>query len=97
LHKRPSEAKHFYAAVVIFTLMALGLNFCGLNLMRLLMVAGIVQGISTPFLMIVVMSITNDKRIVGGWTNSVKLNALGWITILAMFAALACLLIPIFP
>jgi Mn2+/Fe2+ NRAMP family transporter len=61
--------------------------------MRLLVVAGIVQGISTPFLMIVVMSITNNKRIVGGWTNSAKMNALGWIMILVMFTALGGLLL----
>jgi Mn2+/Fe2+ NRAMP family transporter len=95
LHKRPSKAKRFYAAIVVFTLAALGLNFCGFNPMRLLVVAGIVQGISTPFLMIVVISITNNKRIVGGWANSAKTNALGWITILVMFAALGGLLLSI--
>jgi NRAMP (natural resistance-associated macrophage protein)-like metal ion transporter len=93
LDKRPSEAKAFYASIVILTLAALALNFCGFNSMRLLVVAGIFQGISTPFLMIVVMSLTNNRRIVGDWTNSAKMNVLGWITILVMLAALGGLLL----
>jgi len=55
--------------------------------MRVLVFAGPVQGISTPFLMIVTF-ITNDKTMIGGWTNSTKMNTLRWIPIFVMSAAL---------
>jgi Mn2+/Fe2+ NRAMP family transporter len=87
LHVKPAEAKKFYAAIVVFTLVAMGLNFFGINPMRALVFAGIVQGFSTPFLMLVLMLITNDRKIMGRWGNSVGMNVLGWLTTLAMFAA----------
>ena len=87
LHVKPSEAKHFYVAIVAFTLLAMGLNFFGINPMKALVFAGIVQGFSTPFLMLVLMLITNNPKIMGRWGNTLGMNALGWLTTLAMFAA----------
>jgi Mn2+/Fe2+ NRAMP family transporter len=87
LHAKPAQAKKFYAAIIVFTLLAMGLNFFGINPMKALVFAGIVQGFSTPFLMLVLMLITNNSKIVGRWKNSAAMNALGWLTTLAMFAA----------
>jgi hypothetical protein len=50
------------------------------------------HGISTPPLMIVVMRITNDREVMGSCANASRMNALGWITVLIMLAALARLL-----
>lgn len=87
LHVKPAKAKKFYAAIVVFTLLAMGLNFFGINPMKALVFAGIVQGFSTPFLMLVLMLITNNSKIVGRWKNTFAMNALGGLTTLAMFAA----------
>ena len=70
-----------------FTLVAMGLNFFGINPMKALVLAGIVQGFSTPFLMLVLMLITNDRKVMGRWCNTWTMNVLGWLTTLAMFAA----------
>jgi Mn2+/Fe2+ NRAMP family transporter len=87
IHKKPGEAKLFYAAIVVFTLLAMGMNFFGINPMKALIFAGIVQGVSTPFLMLLVMRITNNRRIMGRWVNTRTTNILGWLTTIAMFAA----------
>jgi Mn2+/Fe2+ NRAMP family transporter len=87
LHVAPRAAKKFYGAIVVFTLLAMGLNFFGINPMKALVFAGVVQGFSTPFLMLVLMMITNNSRIVGRWTNTLAMNTLGWLTTAAMFAA----------
>jgi NRAMP (natural resistance-associated macrophage protein)-like metal ion transporter len=87
LHVEPRQAKKFYAAIIGFTLLAMCLNFFGINPMKALVFAGIVQGFSTPFLMLVLMLITNKPKIMGRWTNSLGMNVLGWLTTLAMFAA----------
>jgi Mn2+/Fe2+ NRAMP family transporter len=55
--------------------------------MKALVFAGIVQGFSTPFLMLIVMLITNNRRIMGQWVNTRAMNVLGWLTTAAMFAA----------
>jgi hypothetical protein len=46
-----------------------------------------VQGFSTPFLMLLVMLITNDRKIMGRWINTRAMNILDWLTTAAMFAA----------
>jgi NRAMP (natural resistance-associated macrophage protein)-like metal ion transporter len=87
LHVDRREARKFYAAIVGFTLLAMGLNFFGINPIKALVFAAVVQGFSTPFLMVVLMLITNDRKIMGPWKNSLPMQALGWLTTLVMFAA----------
>lgn len=87
LHAKPSEAKKFYAAIGAFTVLAMGMNFLGFNPMKALVFSGIVQGFSTPPLLLLIMLMTNNRKIMGTRTNSLGLNILGWITTAAIFAA----------
>jgi Mn2+/Fe2+ NRAMP family transporter len=87
LHAKPSEAKKFYAAIGAFTVLAMGMNFLGFNPMKALVFSGIVQGFSTPPLLLMIMLMTNNRKIMGNRTNSLGLNILGWITVVAIFAA----------
>ena len=87
LHAKPSEAKEFYVAIVVFTALAMGMNFLGFNPMKALVFSGVVQGFSTPPLMLLIMLMTNNRRIMGKQTNGRGINILGWITTAAIFAA----------
>ncbi len=87
LHARPSEAKGFYAAIVVFTLIAMSINFFGINPMRMLVGAGIVQGFSTPPLMLMIMLMTNNRAIMGSKVNGTLTNVFGWFTTATIFAA----------
>jgi NRAMP (natural resistance-associated macrophage protein)-like metal ion transporter len=87
LHRKPAEAKMFYAAIAVFTLIATCMNFFGVNPIKALVYAGIVQGFSTPFLTLSIMLVTNDRNIMGRWVNRPAINVLGWLTTGAMFAA----------
>jgi len=93
LHFPPSQVKAFNISIAIFTALAVALNFIGINPMRALVFSSIVQGISTPFLMLLIMLITTNRNIMGRWTNTRPLNVLGWLTTAAMFAASVALLI----
>jgi Mn2+/Fe2+ NRAMP family transporter len=87
LHARPAEAKKFYLAIVGFTGIAMGLNFLGFNPMKALVWSGIVQGFSTPPLLLLIMLMTNNRAIMGDQVNGPAMNALGWTTTAAIFAA----------
>jgi Mn2+/Fe2+ NRAMP family transporter len=89
LHAKPREAKRFYAAVAAFTAIAIGLNFLGFNPMKALVYSGVVQGFSTPPLMLLILLMTNNRRIMGDKVNSPWLNLLGGVTVIAIFAASA--------
>ena len=87
LHAKPSEAKKFYGAIAVFTLLAMSMNFLGFNPMKALVFSGIVQGFSTPPLLLLIMLMTNNRKIMGDRVNTFWLNVLGWITTGAIFAA----------
>jgi NRAMP (natural resistance-associated macrophage protein)-like metal ion transporter len=87
LHSKPAEAKKFYISITVFTVLAVCINFFGINPIKALVWAGIVQGFSTPPLMLVIMLMTNNRQIMGKWVNSRRLNVLGWLTTVAIFGA----------
>jgi Mn2+/Fe2+ NRAMP family transporter len=91
LHARPSEAKRFYLIIAAFTAIAMSMNFFGFNAMKALVVAGIVQGFSTPPLMLLIMRMTSDRSLMGDAVNGRAVNALGWATTAATFAATTAL------
>ncbi|MER9578764.1 Nramp family divalent metal transporter [Mesorhizobium sp. M0142] len=87
LHARAREAPKFYLAIGFFTAIAAGLNFLGFNPMKALVWSGIVQGFSTPPLLLLIMLMTNNRRIMGDQVNSRSTNILGWATTSAIFSA----------
>lgn len=93
LHYPPGKVKKFSISIALFTGLAVALNFIGINPMKALVFSSIVQGVSTPFLMLVIMLITTNPKIMGRWVNTRPLNVLGWLSTAAMFAASLALLI----
>jgi NRAMP (natural resistance-associated macrophage protein)-like metal ion transporter len=93
LHAKLHEARGFYASITVVTLIAMAMNFFGINPMKALVWAGIVQGFSSPFLMLTVMLITNNRLIMGRWVNRRTINVFGWVTTAAMFAAVISLVV----
>lgn len=91
LSHKPKDAKLFYGAITLFTLVAMAINFAGINPMHALVFAGIVQGFSTPPLMLLIMIMTNRRSIMGDKVNSATLNVVGWSTTVVIFAASVCL------
>ena len=87
LYRKPAEAKKFYIAITIFTLISIGLNFFGINPMKALVLAGIVQGFSTPPLMLLILLMTNNPDLMGRRVNGRAINVLASITTVVIFAA----------
>jgi Mn2+/Fe2+ NRAMP family transporter len=77
LHAKPKEATKFYGLVVAFTVIAVAMNFLGFNPMKALVYSGIVQGFSTPPLMLLILLMTSNPKIMGDKVNSTSLNMLG--------------------
>jgi NRAMP (natural resistance-associated macrophage protein)-like metal ion transporter len=88
LHLRPQQAKAFYVTITLLTLLAMALNFVGINPIKALVWAGVVQGFSTPFLMLLLMLLTTNRKVMGRWVNTRAMNVLGWVTTALIFAAL---------
>jgi len=87
LNARAREAPKFYAAIGAVTALSVLLNFLGFNPMKALVWSGVVQGFSTPPLLLLIMLMTNDRRVMGERTNGLGVNLLGWTTTAAIFLA----------
>jgi len=87
LDHKPHQAREFYSVIILSTLAAMALNFVGINPITALFWAGIVAGLLCPFLMVLVMLMTNDRKIMGPHTNCRGLNLLGWGTTAATMLA----------
>ena len=87
LDHRPQHAKQFYGVIIVFTLVAMGFNFLGINPISALFWAGVIEGLLAPLLLIMIMVITNNRQIMGKHANSRLLNLLGWATTAASLAA----------
>ena len=96
LSYKPQQAKRFYATIALFTLVAMAINFAGVNPTRALVFAGVVQGFSTPPLMLLIMILTNRPAIMGGQVNGRVINTLGWVTTAIIFGASISLVLSLF-
>ena len=89
LHAKAREAPRFYIAIGLVTAVAVAMNFLGINPMKALVWSGVVQGFSTPPLLLLIMLMTNNRKIMGERVNSLGTNILGWATTVAIFLATA--------
>jgi len=87
LNMKAAEAKKFYWIIALFSVIAMCMNFVGFNPMKALVWAGIVQGFSSPALMLLIMLMTNNRSVMGEKVNTGGVNILGWLTTVALFAA----------
>lgn len=85
LHDKPAEARLFYGAIAAVTVLAVAVNGLGFNPMRMLVWSGIVQGFSVPPLLVLMLIMTNDRRMMGDKVNGRVTNLLAGVTALASF------------
>jgi NRAMP (natural resistance-associated macrophage protein)-like metal ion transporter len=87
LDKKPHHAKRFYAIIIACTMVGVAVDLIGINPMRALFLTAVLNGILAPPLLVIIMLVSNNKKVMGKRTNSWWINALGWITTAVMFAA----------
>lgn len=77
--------------IVIFGAAALVL-IPGVNLIAIMLVSQVVNGIMLPFLLIFMMLIINDRRVMGAHTNGPVYNLIAWATIVVVISLTVALL-----
>jgi Mn2+/Fe2+ NRAMP family transporter len=92
LDKKFTEAKGFYLTLIVSLIVGLMLDFVGITPIQALIYAAILYGITSPVMIAVILHIANNKKVMGGFTNSPTSNTLGIITLLLMTVAAIALL-----
>lgn len=92
LDKKFFQAKSFYIVIIISLLLGLLINYWGLSPIKALLYTAILYGLTSPFLIAIVLHIANNKKIMKENTNSRLSNILGFITLIVMTAAAIALI-----
>jgi NRAMP (natural resistance-associated macrophage protein)-like metal ion transporter len=87
LNDKPREAKQFYAVIAGSTLVGLLINFLGINPMSALFWTAVINGLISPPLLVIIMLVSNNKKVMGEDVNSLGANIVGWAATVIMFAA----------
>jgi NRAMP (natural resistance-associated macrophage protein)-like metal ion transporter len=87
LDARPNDARAFYATIAVSTMLGAALNFIGLDPVRALYWAAVVNGVLAAPLMAVMMLIVRNPRVMGRLTVSRTMAIWGWGATAVMAAA----------
>lgn len=85
LNRKPKEAKAFYGVIVLATAGGIALNFIGIDPMKALYWAAVVNGLLAPPLMVVTMLIASNPKVMGNLVLSPHLKAIGWLATTVMW------------
>ncbi len=92
LDKKFHEAKGFYVIIGISLLLGLSLNYIGISPIKALIYTAILYGITAPVLIAIILHISNNKKILGEYTNGSMTNIFGGLALVIMTLAAGLLL-----
>ena len=87
IEKKFHRAKEFYLVIILSTLLALIINYFNFNPVKLLFYTALFHGMISPFLILTILSISNNKKVMGTYVNSSLSNILGFGAFLIMTVA----------
>jgi Mn2+/Fe2+ NRAMP family transporter len=93
LEKKPQGARRFYSVLAAAMVGGLMVEFLGLNAVKMMFWAAIINGALAPPLILLVILLTSNRRVMGDQVNSLLLRIPGWGTFAIMSAATIGLLL----
>jgi Mn2+/Fe2+ NRAMP family transporter len=93
LDLKPHQARGFYAIVALATIGGVALDFVGVDPIRALFWAAVINGVAAPPIMMVMMMLASDPRVLGKFAVRRWLKTFGWLATGAMAVAVAAMLL----
>jgi Mn2+/Fe2+ NRAMP family transporter len=87
LDRQPQDAKAFYATIAVSTLIGIGINFVGIDPIKALFWAAVVNGVVSVPLMIVMMFMAMAPTVMGDFVLPRALWVMGWLCTATMTLA----------
>ena len=87
LSRAPLDAKAFYAAIALATLVGIGFNFVGIDPIKALFWCAVLNGVVAVPLMVVMMVMATQPKVMGRFVLPRALSAMGWMCTAVMAAA----------
>lgn len=80
LSKEFLKAKAFYLVIAVSTLIGLLINLMGINTMKALYYAAVINGIASVPLIAIIIKLADNKEIVGEHRTKKKYKVIAWVT-----------------
>jgi NRAMP (natural resistance-associated macrophage protein)-like metal ion transporter len=87
LYRKLGQASAFYGIIIISVLVGLGINFLGIDPIKALIYAAVINGLVAPLIMVLILLISGNKKIMGKWVSGRLARTVGWLTTGAMALA----------
>ena len=87
------EAREFYAIIALATLGGVLLDFTPIDPIQALFWSAVINGVIAVPIMIVMMLLADDARVMGAFTVTRRLKALGWLATWTMAAAVVAMFV----
>ncbi|MFF5384302.1 NRAMP family divalent metal transporter [Pedobacter suwonensis] len=84
LDKKFNQAKPFYAVIIISVILGLLMNYIGISPVDALLYTAILYGVTSPVIIAILLHISNNRKVMGAFTNGKVSNILGFATFLVM-------------
>ncbi len=92
LDKKFYQARSFYIVIIISLLIGLAINYIGISPVKALLYTAILYGVTSPVAIILVLLISNNKKIMTRHTNGKLSNILGLLALALMLTGAGLLL-----
>jgi Mn2+/Fe2+ NRAMP family transporter len=87
LNQKLKQASTFYGVIIISMVLGLAMNFIGLNPIKALIYAAVLNGVVAPIIIVLILLIARNKHVMGEWKNGKWSAAFGWLLAVVMSVA----------
>ena len=87
LYRKLGSATPFYGVIIISMMVGMGINFIGLDPIKALLYSAVANGLAAPVVLVLIVLMSNNKKVVGHRTSHPIINILGWVITGAMIIA----------
>ena len=84
LDKKFHQARPFYTVITISLILGLCIHYAHISPIQALIYSAVLYGLTSPVIIFIVLHISNNKKVMGKFTNSKLSNILGVLTLLLM-------------
>ena len=96
LYRKLKEANAFYGIIIISTVIGLAVNFFGFDPIKVLLYTAVANGLIAPVILILIVLLSNNKKVMGDRINHPITSVLGWLITAIMIIAGVATIISLF-
>ncbi|MEO5635123.1 MAG: divalent metal cation transporter [Candidatus Paceibacterota bacterium] len=80
LYRKLKQASSFYGVIIVAMILGIALNFIGLDPIKALIYAALLNGIISPFMLFFIVRLSGSSNVMGSFKNNKISEIVGWVT-----------------